>query len=160
MHLNAPIKWQFVHKQGFTLVEIMIVVVIIGMLAAIAVPGFMRTRENAVNARYAADLRVATTAFIEYSIDHGNYPPDVGPATMPSGMDEYLKRVHWDKPDPMGGQWDWDYKQFGTTAGVSTYMPTASLSQLQRYDALIDDGDLSVGNFRARANGYITVIEP
>jgi prepilin-type N-terminal cleavage/methylation domain-containing protein len=145
--------------KGFTLVEVMIVVATIAMLAAIVIPGFMRIRENAQNSCYAADIRVATTAFIQYSIDFGHYPPDANPAVMPTGMDEYLKKVAWTKPDVLGGKWDWDNQQFGIKAGVSSYQPTAALTQLQRYDAMIDDGDLSTGQFRARTSGYITVIE-
>jgi len=144
---------------AFTLVEIMIVMAIVGLLAAIAIPGFMRARENAQNSRYGSDIRVATTAFIQYSIDAGHYPADASPAIIPNGMGEYLKNVHWTNLDVFGGKWDWDYEQFGTKAGVSTYQPTASLSQLKKYDAMIDDGNLATGGFRARDSGYISVIE-
>jgi prepilin-type N-terminal cleavage/methylation domain-containing protein len=154
------IKKTFARAPGFTLVEIMVVVAIIGLLTAIALPAVLRVRETAINSRYAGDIRVATTAFIQYSIDFGHYPPDTTPSVMPTGMDEYLKKVQWTKVDVFGGQWDWDYKQFGITAGVSTYQPTAPTSQLQRYDAMIDDGDLNTGLFRSRSSGYISVIEP
>ena len=56
--------------------------------------------------------------------------------------------------------WDWDYKQFGCTAGISVYQPMADAAQMQELDALIDDGDLSSGNFRTRSDGYIYVIVP
>jgi prepilin-type N-terminal cleavage/methylation domain-containing protein len=148
-----------VRASGFTLVEMMIVVATIALLSAIVIPGFMRTRENAQNSCYASDIRVATTAFIQYSIDFGHYPPDSYPGEMPSGMDEYLKKVAWTKRDVLGGQWDWDYGQFGIKAGVSTYQPTAALAHLQRYDAMMDDGNLNTGQFRARSGGYITVVE-
>ena len=49
--------------------------------------------------------------------------------------------------------------QFGVKAGVSVYQPTAPHDQLQRLDAILDDGDLSTGSFRARAAGYIFIIE-
>lgn len=144
---------------AFTLVEVMIVVAIIGLLAAIAVPNFIRARENAQNSRYSSDIQVATTAFIQYSFDTGHYPPDTTPGVMPDGMADYLKRVHWDRPDVLGGQWDWDNGQFNTKAGVSTFQPTASVAQLQRYDDMADNGDLDTGGFHRRSRGYITVIE-
>ena len=156
-----PVKFRY--KAGsfaFTLVEIMIVVAILSLLLAIAIPGFMRARASAMNSRYGNDVRVVSTAFIQYSFDSSNYPPDTTPAMMPAGMGEYLQKVSWFKKDALGGQWDWDYEQFGTKAGVSTYRPTASTTQLQRYDAMFDDGDLETGNFHRRNNGYITVIEP
>ena len=147
-------------KAAFTLVEIMVVVAIIGMLLAIAIPGFMRARENAANSRYASDMRVVTTAFIEFSFDNRHYPPDSTPGIVPQGMEDYLRKVPWTKRDVLGGQWDWDYKQFGVTAGVSTYKPNASTQQLQRHDARVDNGALTTGEFRTRSDGYITVIEP
>lgn len=145
---------------AFTLVEIMIVVAILALLLAIAVPGFMRARAAAMNSRYGNDIRVVSTAFIQYSFDNRNYPPDVTPSVMPAGMDEYLQKVPWFKKDALGGQWDWDYQQFGIKAGVSTFQPTASVTQLQSYDAMFDDGDLETGNFHRRSSGYISVIEP
>lgn len=138
----------------------MVVVAVIGLLAAIAIPNFLRARGNAANARYSSDVNVVASAFIEYSFDHAHYPPDTTPGVMPDGMADYLLKVHWDKPDALGGKWDWDNNQFGVKVGVSTYEPTASQVQLQRYDALVDDGDLATGNFHKRTSGYITVIEP
>jgi type IV pilus assembly protein PilA len=147
-------------RNGFTLVEIMVVVAILGLLLAITIPAVLRARETAMNSRYASDMRVVTTAFIQYSFDNRTYPADSTPGVIPNGMSEYLKRVPWTKTDALGGQWDWDYQQFGVKAGVSSYHPNASIAQLQRYDAMVDDGDLSTGNFHERDQGYITVIEP
>jgi prepilin-type N-terminal cleavage/methylation domain-containing protein len=145
---------------AFTLVELMIVVATIGLLTAIALPNFIRARQNAQNSRFASDLRVATEAFMQYNLDNRRYPPDRTPAVMPPGMADYLIKIEWTKGTPIGGQWDWDYLQFGVTAGVSAYQPTVSLDQLRRLDSLIDDGNLGSGQFRARAAGFISVIEP
>jgi prepilin-type N-terminal cleavage/methylation domain-containing protein len=146
-------------RSAFTLVELMIVVGIVGMLAAMAIPAFAHARETARNARFAADLRVACDAFIEYAADTGRYPPDTTPGIMPNGMADYLRRVHWYETTAVGGQWDWDNGQFSVKAGVSVYEPTASQEQLERLDAMIDDGSLSSGSFRARSSGYISIIE-
>ena len=74
-------------------------------------------------------------------------------------MLEYLGRFPWTQPTSLGGQWDWDDGQFGFKAGVSVYQPAAPVSQMQKIDQLIDDGDLATGGFRARSGGYISVIE-
>ena len=146
-------------SRGFTLIEVMIVVAILGLLLAMAMPGMKRVRENAQNSRFASDLNVARSAFLEYSFFNGTYPPDVTPGIMPQGMEDYLLRMRWNKRTSVGGQWDWDYQQFGTRAGVSVYQPTADATQLQRLDEMIDDGNLNTGIFRARSAGYISVIE-
>src|SRR5438105_10886218 len=56
------------HK-GFTLVEIMIVVAIIALLAAIAVPGFLRARKRSQASRILNDLRMIDSAVDQYSIE-------------------------------------------------------------------------------------------
>ncbi len=138
----------------------MIVVAIIALLAVIAVPAYAKVRYNAQNARFIADLRTAKHAFLQYSFDHrGQYPPDVTPAISPAGMAEDQGRFPWTERASIGGYWDWDNAQFGTQAGVSVYQPTASLDQLRQIDMIIDDGDLATGSFRARADGYISIIE-
>ncbi len=57
-------------RGGFTLVEIMIVVAIIALLAAIAVPNFMRSRKRAQGTRMKEDLRIIDHAVEQYAIDH------------------------------------------------------------------------------------------
>jgi prepilin-type N-terminal cleavage/methylation domain-containing protein len=54
---------------GFTLVEIMIVVAIIALLAAIAVPGFLRARKRSQASRIINDLRLIDAAVDQYAIE-------------------------------------------------------------------------------------------
>ena len=56
-------------RTGFTLVEIMIVVAIIALLAAIAVPGFLRARKRSQASRIINDLRLIDSAVDQYSIE-------------------------------------------------------------------------------------------
>ena len=56
------------HK-GFTLVEIMIVVAIIALLAAIAVPGFLRARKRSQASKILNDLRMIDSACDQYAIE-------------------------------------------------------------------------------------------
>jgi prepilin-type N-terminal cleavage/methylation domain-containing protein len=56
-------------KRAFTLVEIMIVVAIIALLAAIAVPGFLRARKRAQASRILNDLRLIDSAIDMYAIE-------------------------------------------------------------------------------------------
>jgi prepilin-type N-terminal cleavage/methylation domain-containing protein len=56
-------------RGGFTLVEIMIVVAIIALLAAIAVPGFLRARKRSQASRVINDLRLIDSAVDQYAIE-------------------------------------------------------------------------------------------
>ncbi|MDQ3198452.1 MAG: prepilin-type N-terminal cleavage/methylation domain-containing protein [Verrucomicrobiota bacterium] len=56
-------------RGGFTLVEIMIVVAIIALLAAIAVPGFLRARKRSQASRVLNDLRLIDSAVDQYAIE-------------------------------------------------------------------------------------------
>ena len=60
----------FPHRRaGFTLVEIMIVVAIIALLAAIAVPNFLRARKRSQATRILQDLRMIDSAIDQYAIE-------------------------------------------------------------------------------------------
>src|SRR6188472_3230612 len=62
-------KIQNTNRRGFTLVEIMIVVAIIALLAAIAVPGFLRARKRSQASRIINDLRLIDSAVDQYAIE-------------------------------------------------------------------------------------------
>lgn len=61
--------------RGFTLIELLIVVAIIAILAAIAVPNFLEAQTRAKVSRTLADQRSLATALESYVIDHNVYPP-------------------------------------------------------------------------------------
>ena len=61
-------------RKAFTLIELLIVVAIIGILAAIAVPNFLNAQIRAKVARAEADMRNLKTALDSYQIDNNNYP--------------------------------------------------------------------------------------
>jgi len=60
-------------NEGFTLIELMIVIAIIGILAAIAIPQFSAYRTRSYNAAAEADLRNAATAQEAYYVDNQVY---------------------------------------------------------------------------------------
>ncbi len=77
-------------KRGaFTLVEIMIVVAIIALLAAIAVPGFLRARKRAQASKILNDLRLIDAAVDQYAIENNKTS---GSLITAAQWTAYLKR--------------------------------------------------------------------
>lgn len=66
--------------RAFTLIELLIVVAIIGILAAIAVPNFLLAQQRAMKAQCAGNLHTLGVALATYRFDHGRYPPGDGTA--------------------------------------------------------------------------------
>jgi type II secretory pathway pseudopilin PulG len=129
-------------------VEIMVVVSIVSLLAVIAMPSFLRARQRSQNVEFINDLRVATSAFELYAVEHKGCPPNVAKGVLPPGMDTYFGApFDFTAPTPIGGAWDWDFRKSGVFIGVSVVTPTVDTTQLQEIDAMTDDGDLSHGGF-------------
>jgi len=77
------------NRGGFTLVEIMIVVAIIALLAAIAVPNFLRARKRSQATRILEDLRIIDSAIDQYAIENNK---SGGANVNWTDIQAYLKR--------------------------------------------------------------------
>ncbi len=76
-------------QRSFTLIELLIVVAIIGILAAIAVPNFLNAQTRAKIGRVKSDMKAISSALEMYMLDHGSYCGD--------GVDVFgvLKNMGW-----------------------------------------------------------------
>src|SRR5437870_12866546 len=70
-----------IRKKGFTLIELLIVVAIIAILAAIAIPNFLAAQVRAKVSRAKAEMRTLATAIESYEVDNNRYPPTWSPPT-------------------------------------------------------------------------------
>ena len=65
-------------ERGFTLIELMIVIAIIGILAAIAIPQFSAYRKRSYNSSAQSDVRNIATAQEAYYVDESTYATSIG----------------------------------------------------------------------------------
>ena len=145
-----------------TLVEIVMVVSIMGLLATFLVPAVAQAMKDRENARAASKLRQAVMAFGLCKSETGSYPPDRTPGVIPPEMVDYFADMGitewWSKKTEIGGNWDWD-NGYHFAYSVSIARPARPVKQLQRFDALVDDGNLATGKFRAVGVQYHYIIE-
>ena len=103
-------------QRGFTLIEVMVVVVILGILAAVVVPRVMDRPDQARITKVKSDVRALESALNLYRLDNFNYPTTeqglIALVTMPSGTDAprnyrsggYIDRL---QKDPWGNDYQY-----------------------------------------------------
>jgi type II secretory pathway pseudopilin PulG len=137
----------------------MIVVVILGLMAAMAAQSYQKLKNRSEVSRAANDLRVFAEAFERYAMERGAWPDDVGPGEVPEEMEGYFRDARWSSRTSLGGNFDWDSGVFGYTAGISIADPTATTTALLLLDEVVDDGSLTSGRLRQRSGGVAYILE-
>jgi general secretion pathway protein G len=89
--MRAPALPRGRRQRGFTLIEIMVVVVIIGLLAAVIVPNFMGNVDKARTAKAKQDVQAIQTALTMFKLDNYVYPTtDMGLRSLAQKPDSPL----------------------------------------------------------------------
>lgn len=96
-------------RAGFTLVELMIVIVIIGILASIAVPKYQGMKLRAQAARIISDFNMIRDAAFMYYHEYGRMPRDYYPGGMPNELEPYLPEgFDFDLRPTLDARYDWE----------------------------------------------------
>jgi prepilin-type N-terminal cleavage/methylation domain-containing protein len=145
---------------AFTLVEIMVVVTIISLLAAMSLPAWQRVKRKTIATTVANDLRTFSAAFEVCAHETGSWPAEVDVGVFPPEMASRMNATAWQRTTPLGGQYNWDNNQMhGNTrfraaiaiSSTSSSSVPQDLDLWEEIDRLIDDGNLATGNFRVGA---------
>ena len=99
-------------RAGFSIVELLVVVLMLGVLAAIALPSYQKVMYRARAARIVNDLHVVRNAAYQYELENEEWPADVNRGVHPPELRPYMAGVEfegngyvldWDAWDPLYG---------------------------------------------------------
>ena len=108
-------------ESGFTLLELLVVMTIIGILAAVAIPALRDSPQRAREAALKEDLFTLRSTIDQYHGDKGYYPPDL--ATLVS--DGYLRQIPVDPMTKSRDTWAVQLEQLEPTAEGEAGPPTS-----------------------------------
>ncbi|MFP4355534.1 MAG: prepilin-type N-terminal cleavage/methylation domain-containing protein [Phycisphaerae bacterium] len=151
---------------AFTLVEILIVVIILGILAAIVIPQFASASDDAANSAFVSDLRTFTKAAYLFMGETGELLEDSGSGHVPAGWGSYIDTDAWLAGPNIGGVWDVEQKDTGgVTSALGVHFNGTGATRDDPFmlgiDQIVDNGDLAGGHFRKLAAArYYSVLRP
>jgi len=107
------------NQRGVTLIELLAVIVILGIISAVAVPAVLTQINNSKTNTDAANLKILQDAVDRYAAYNGNYPTDLNALTTSTGTDggPYLKAIPTIQSGNGAGTINWSYDK--TTGQVS-----------------------------------------
>jgi prepilin-type N-terminal cleavage/methylation domain-containing protein len=86
-------------RRGFTLVELLVVIIVLGILAGVAVMKYIDMRNAALAAQMAQEVRAIQIAAFNYYADKEDWPPSSSPGAVPAGLGPLL-------PGQLAGSFD------------------------------------------------------
>lgn len=140
----------------------MVVVVIIGVLASLAIPAFQKAQKNSRYARFMSDVRVFAYAVETLYMETGVKPNDSGTGTLDEALAEYVREGFFTRDTPIGGRWDVEADDSNIGLGVGVVGYDIDRADLAALDAKYDNGDLSSGRLVEIVSNqrYYWVLEP
>jgi prepilin-type N-terminal cleavage/methylation domain-containing protein len=142
-------------RRAFTLVELVVVVLILGILAAVAAPKLMSTSQWTAQIAFVSELNTFVDACYLFKARTGSYPEDSKCGAFGlDGFNDYVREKDWAAGTPVGGKWDVEVNEHGVAncIGVHFHGDTQPDDYMLGIVAACDDGDLATGSFRKLAD--------
>lgn len=133
--------------RAFTLVEILIVVVILGILGALVIPQFNEAIQETKRASFVTSLKNYANAAEQFHVRTGQPVTPLDPGVMPTdGFENFMDSASWVRPTPVGGAWSIQEGLIGVVFNGTG--DTRDAAYMQLIDLMLDDGSLTTGTFR------------
>ena len=121
-------------RSGFTFIELLMVVTIIGLLAAIAIPKYRTVKRRALATQIVGDVDVLRVASMSFYADSAYFPDDAASGQIPAGLTKYLPQGFSFQRNDWTLDYDsWDAKSMSVSApalvGVSFTTNDAALGE-------------------------------
>ena len=136
------------NRTGYTLIELVVVTLTIGVLCAVAIVAFGNTAERSKVETTIREARKFNDAAIAFHAFHGRWPQNANYATLPSDFAGVFAPRDFTRQPPCGGAWDWNGTGTGLPKiGISIRFPNNKVPQdlCLQIDRAIDDGNLRTG---------------
>jgi len=136
-------------RRGFSVIELLITMVIIGLLAQIAVPRYTDMKRRAIAAAIMGDVHAVRIAAFTYYTENGSFPPDVGAGTLPPQLVDNLPTgFTFDRTD---FDYDWHVWTIASGSGSET---------LVGITVICSDPKLAAQIVKTAGAGYVPIVAP
>jgi len=153
------------NRSGFTLIELMIVIMIIGILLNISLPNYISVKKKAHAARIVSDYKIVRDAAILYHADTGRWPSTSRAGRPPKQLIEYLpKDFSWDLGPELSVRYRWLNfarrrrlrRRLGGSVGLIVYSKDRSLLKAIQG---VYDGPMWPRRISRRSRAVILLVE-